>query len=536
MGLSLRRRARQRRAPEEARTSQEVAGEPATPGNGVAVLLRADRETVAFTGRTEELALLRDWYSSDEPRSVRVVVGASGVGKTRLALQVAAQWDAGGALWRPVADGDEAIAVAAARAVSSGRLLLLVDDAETRAGLADLMTGVLSDPGPVRVLLAARSLGEWWDRLAADSAVEARALLGAPPVALDAPLSVGTSDGDVAAAAVPYFARALSAPEPVTIEVERSALRLPVLLLHGASLLAMLGSAADVGRTSRVVIGTGVLRELLGWEARYWRQAAVAAGLPDDEPLIEQAVAAVALTGAGNAAEAQAVLARLPHLSSGAHEDRGRWARWLAGLYPAGPDGRMGTLQPDMLAQTQVAGLLAADSVLARALLRNLPREQAEHALSMLARAGARDRGAREVLDAALHYDLAHLAVPAARVATRGHPDLAEVLCDALCHAPAAPGVLVQIALELPRPSRVLAEADLIATLRAREALPLDAAPEAAAQWDDRAARLLAEPDGIGERPGQDLELWSGATRGANRREQRYRPKLAVSLTRLAVR
>jgi tetratricopeptide (TPR) repeat protein len=537
VGFNLRRRARERRAPEGAKTGPDAADELTTPRTSVADLLRPDREIVPFTGRTEELALLRDWCATGEPRSVRVIVGASGVGKTRLALQVAAEWAAGGALWRPVPDGDEAIAVGAARAVTSSRLLLVVDDAETRAGLADLLTGVQADPGPVRVLLVARSLGEWWDVLASGSGPEPMALLGAPPVTLYAPLSVDGSDSDVAAAAVPSFARALSAAEPVAVEVERSALRLPVLLLHSAALLATVKSAAEPGRLARVVIvDTGVLRRLLGCEARYWRKAAVDAGLPDDEPLLEQAVAAVTLSGPGNAAEAQAVLARLPHLSGGAHEERARWAQWLAGLYPAGPDGRMGLLQPDMLAQTLAVMLLSADPVLARALLRNLPRRQAEHALSMLVRAGARHRAASEVLEAALHYDLGHLAVATASVATRGHPELADVLCDALCNAPAAPEALAQIALDLPHPSRLLAEASLIATLRVREMLPLDTEPEAAAQWDDRAARLLHELDGTADGSGQDLELWTGAVRVATRRQQRFRPELAASLTNLAVR
>jgi hypothetical protein len=534
VGFRLGRRAPARNEPAAERASANAAGEQAVAAIGVAVLLRADRHVVGFSGRGDELADLRAWCAADEPHAVAVIVGTSGVGKTRLALRLAAEWEAGGALWRPVADGGEGSVVAQARAVSSGRLLLVVDEADTRSGLADLLRSVLADPGPVRVVLVARSLGEWWDRLAGEP--EAGSLLTAPPLRLDPPLSVQTADSEVAAAAVPYFARTLSLAEPGAVEVERSAMRLPVLLLHAAALLAVLESAADPGRPSRVVIDGGVLRALLRWEARYWRRAAAAAGLPDDEELIAQVVAAATLTGAGSVAEAQTVLARLPHLSGSAQEERARWAQWLGGLYPSEADGRLGTLRPEMLAETHVADLLAADEVLARGLLRHLPPGQAEHALSMLAWAGTHAPTAAAVLEAALNYDLAHLAVPAARVALRGHRALADLLCDALGNAPAAPEVLAQIALDLPHPSRVLAEASLIATLRARESLPLHTAPEAGAEWDDRAARLLAELDqarGTNAEPGGKRP---GGHRAATARQRRYRPELAASLTNLAVR
>jgi tetratricopeptide (TPR) repeat protein len=513
------------------RADANSAGEQAVAAAGVAILLRADRHTVGFTGRGDELAELREWCAADVPRSAAVIVGASGVGKTRLALRLTAEWEAGGALWRPVADGDEGTVVPAARAVSSGRLLLVVDDADTRSGLAELLRSALADPGPIRVLLVARSLGGWWDRLVGEPGTGS--LLTTAPLPVKTPLSAQTADSEVAAAAVPYFARTLSLDEPATVEVERSALRLPVLLLHAAALLAVLESAADLGRRSRVIIDGGVLRELLRWEARYWRRSAAAAGLPEDEALITQVVAAATLTGAGSVGEVQTVLARLPHLSGSDQEQRARWAQWLGGLYPSEADGRLGLLQPELLAETLVAGLLAGDEVLARALLRNLPPGQAEHALSMLAWAGTRDPAAADVLEAALNYDLAHLAVPAARVALRGHPAVAEVLCDALGNATAAPEVLARIAHELPHPSRVLAEASLIATLRARETLLL---PAAGPQWDEQAARLLAELD---QSTGTHVET-DGARPGehppAMARGRRYRPELAASLTNLAVR
>jgi len=532
--VGLRRLSRGRRQPEAAIPRTEAADGPviAAPTGGLAVLLRPDREVVRFTGRDEELRLLRAWGESPEPRSVQVIVGASGVGKSRLARQLAAEWEAAGALWRPVADGNEARAIAAARAVSPGRLLLVADEAETRSGLASLLIALMADPGPVRVLLVARSLGEWWDRLTGQAAAEARPLLDVPPIRLGTPLSGATPDADVAAAAVPDFARALSVAEPVDLEVERSALRLPVLLLHVAALRAVAGSAARPDRRARVVIGPDAVGGLLEWEARYWRQRGLAAGLADDEVLIKQAVAATTVTGVRNTAEARSVLARLPQLSGAAPQERADWARWLSSLYPSTEDGTMGLLAPGLLAQTFVAGQLADDPVLARSVLRQLPPGPAEHALTMLAEAAAHHDDAREVLASALRYDLPHLAVAAGAVATRGHPEVAGWLCDALGGAPAAPEELAQIALDLPHPSPVLAEANLIATLRARESLPMDPAPQAGAEWDERAALLLAELDASSGRPGSDDDAQPGSA-GVGRR---HRPELAASLTSLAVR
>ena len=65
---------------------------------------------------------------------MRLVTWAGGVGKTRLALNVA-EWQGQGREWLMVATGGGGDAVAAARGVTSGLVLLVVDCAETRAEL-----------------------------------------------------------------------------------------------------------------------------------------------------------------------------------------------------------------------------------------------------------------------------------------------------------------------------------------------------------------------------------------------------------------
>jgi tetratricopeptide (TPR) repeat protein len=521
-----------------ARTWETVA-EPVMNAaqSGPAALLRPDRQVVQFTGREAELAELRGWCGSDHARLVRVIVGAGGVGKTRLALRVAADWEAGGNQWRLVTAEKEALAVAAARGVTSGPVLLVVDYAETRAGLEALLRAVLSDLGPIRVLLLARSLGEWWDRLIETSPpAVGRLLTAAEPVRLAETITTHASDAELVAAAIPYFSRALDVDVPEEAEFELPARRVPVLVLHAAALVAVLRFASNPALPLRVAVAAGVLDELLEHEARYWRRTATAARLTEDGAVLKPVVAAAALLGADNLTEAAELVARVPELADTSQAQRWLWARWLYGIYPAGPDERLGSLQPDLLAETHVVRQLAANARLARACLRNLRERQAEHALTVLARAWAHQDDAQRLIAEALHADLTHLAMPAAQVALQTRSDLGTLLAAALEHAPAPPDVLSKVAKALPYPSVVLAQADLAVTWRVRTSLPPDAEPAEMAEWSHRAGLLLSQ---LG-RAADALEVTERAV--AIRRALaaanpgRYRADLARSLSSLGVK
>ncbi len=425
---------------------------------------------------------------------MRIVCGEAGVGKTRLALQTAAEHRADGGEWRLVQVGEEADAIRAARAATAGPLLLVVDRAETRPGLHELLRALPEDPGPVRVLLIARVLGEWWDRLvSASEPAVSRLLTETEPLQLTIGVSEDASDADLAKAALPHFARALSAAGPRQVTVAPADRRVPLLVVHAATLVALLRFYTYPVATLRVVISDDALDELLEHEARYWLRSASAAGLPAGATLVKQVLAASSLLGAGSVEEAADIVARVPDLGDRPAKERLRWAQWLGELYPAGSDRRLGELQPEMVAETYVVGQLSDDPALARSCLRGLSAERAEHALAVLARAWAHSGGAGPLIAAALRDDLAGLGVPAGRVAQQVRGDLGGLLADALDDTSAPPEVLTDIARNLPYPSTVLARTHHAATARVRESLPADTKPETVAEWDARATRLLSE-------------------------------------------
>jgi hypothetical protein len=514
-----------------------VRGPGAIAESGPAALLRPEHAVVEFTGREAELAELRGWCGSDAARSVRVLQGAGGAGKTRLARQVAAGWGPEDGHLAVLPDSAGAEELRQARAAHEGRLLLIVDHAESRAGLDELLAATAEDPGPLRVLLLTRSIGEWWERLVERSPVEVvRLLTETEPVRLHLPVRPDAPDAALAQAAVPFFARALSVAIPGQVEVERAARRVPVLMLHAAALVAVLRHAEQPRLVLRVVVGDGVLDELLEYETRFWRGAAAAVGLPGDPVVVNQVVAAATVLGAGSVAEAAAVAARVPALAAGPDGRRQDWARWLYALFPAGPAGRLGMPRPEPLAETHLAAQLAGNHTFARSCLRELTPEQADRAMTMLARAARHQDRVRHVIARAVRGDLARLGLPTARAAVQTNSDVGELLARAISDAAAAPEALARVALGLPYPSAVLAPAHLAGALRALESLPPEADPETRAQWDDRAGLLLSQLDRHGDalRPAQEAVTIRRELAAAD--PARYRAGLAMSLANLGAR
>jgi hypothetical protein len=129
-------------------------------------LLDPESGVVEFIGRVAELRILLAWCNEDSAVSLRLITGPGGIGKTRLALQLARHLKKSGWRCELVGDRQEERILADIRAVHSGPVLLVVDYAETRIGLEDLLRAVAAGKGTIRVLLLARSPGQWWEQLA----------------------------------------------------------------------------------------------------------------------------------------------------------------------------------------------------------------------------------------------------------------------------------------------------------------------------------------------------------------------------------
>jgi hypothetical protein len=305
------------------------------PVHSWARLLDPRREVVGFAGRESELATLTAWCRDEAAGRLRLVTGLGGVGKTRLAVELARRMTGSGWRCEAVADGQEGQVIGALRAVTHERALLVVDYAETRVGLRDLLSALADEQGKgLRVLLVARSAGDWWEQLGVgqprvwDLVQEAKSA----ELALSPVVAADLSDAEVIDLAVAAFAQELGLPEK-TVEIGDSANagRRPVLDLHAAALVALLAeeSAASV----RVDLET-VLGDLLRHEMHFWYDSAKASGLTGGPSglsslTLRQLVAAGCLLGAATEGEARQLPARVPGLSASVNV-----ARWLRELYP----------------------------------------------------------------------------------------------------------------------------------------------------------------------------------------------------------
>ena len=440
---------------------------------GPAHLLEPDLGVVPFTGRVAELADLAGWCLDERAGLVRLVTGGGGTGKTRLALELCRRMAGQGWQWVQVDEGTESEVVQRERlaAGQGARLLLVVDYAEARPRLEEMLKAGLRDEGQARVLLLARHAGDWWQRLGAGSGAVRDAVAEADrrlmPLAGD--LEPQLTAQEVVRRAVPFFAARLGVPVPDAVLVTEPAGGEPLVLdLHAAALVAVLESQQTPAGTRRQVDTGTVLETLLGHEAHYWRGRAEAAGLLDGPGALSmaqlsQVAAAGCLLGAGTAEE---LSRRLPQVAV-----TEAVALWLRELYPPDRDGALGGLRPDRLAELLVARELAASPALAEACLTGLTGKQARRALILLARAS----GDHPAAQALLESSVARFSDVAAELA-------------------APRDVLIAVADTIPYPSLALAPAHAALAARIADTYPPGTAGRA--QWLAAQAALLA---GLGQ-------------------------------------
>jgi hypothetical protein len=368
------------------------------------MLLRAEYGVVPFAGRTAELASLLEWLDGDDRIGIRLITAPAGQGKTRLALHLCElarerNWLAG-----VLADG---VPLDVLGRVARLRLpiLLVVDYAEGHtAALLEITAQCLrrpSDGPPIRLLLLARSAGEWQqdihdhqdDQIAALflAAVEKGLPALAPRVA-DRRAEYSRAVTEFAAHVGGEIDAVVTPPDLESARYEHA------LDIHAAALAGLLDAQAEnegsePGSDPRL----DPVARVLHHERRYWRRTTKIYRLKDPSEFRLNAVVALGtLYGPATDSDATELLRALCAFEEEQRHVVRRYIRWSRELYP-GPDALNG-LQPDRLGEDHAAAVLADDPSIALGLLSRVDDVQLRRALTVLGRGAPRHEPIRPVL------------------------------------------------------------------------------------------------------------------------------------------
>jgi hypothetical protein len=323
-------------------------------GREPARLLLPEYGIVPFAGRAGDLDTLQGWCLDGAAPALRLVTGAGGSGKSRLAAEACVRmagqgWQAGFA--DPRAPGGRA------QLAFDRPTLLVVDDADLNAALlADLVSTVSYwPPGtpPLRLLLLARHTAGWWDTLNQRTGQVARELADPALELRDGELT-HASRADHHAGALAAFGAYL--PDPVTpakrVGLADAAFANP-LLVHMHALLTVCGAQVP---TTGEAVRERILDAVLDRERDRWA-GTFPVGVPTGGARTRQQAITVATLFAppteSAAAQAMTVIDEFaPGAAAGACA---AVATWLRGLYPGGDPPWVAPLRPDLLAEQLLA-------------------------------------------------------------------------------------------------------------------------------------------------------------------------------------
>lgn len=421
--------------------------------------LEPRHQVVDFHPRPELEQLQRWCQDAASEQVVRLIMAPGGVGKTRLGLQLCRQmqgkgWIAG--LLRSGASLDVMIGEVLAGAVKAGhRILVVIDYAETfTRDLPQVVASLLRCPASsIRVLLLARNTGRWWESLAADAACGH--LIDTNPLAL-------SNLGDdvlynrqaVLTGAYRVFIRLILANQTKDDgQVPQELLALAdqhstILSLHALALNHVLNCLTPQPSPER-----HALQGIVMHERRYWQQMATRAGIAFDptDRLADQVLLVPTLYSARGFADAEATLARIPHLLDrfpGQIEDL---TMALASVYPNTNPHRYrywDPLQPDRLGEILLTEVLADHPSDERAvsflqtLLANADIGQAMQALTVLVRISGEATSTR----------------PPPNTGTAGAQRAVRAIEALLTHHPPFLSAAVMIAATIRTPARLLSQ------------------------------------------------------------------------------
>lgn len=394
-----------------------------------ASLLRADVEAVRFRGRRSELRRLTQWCDGDGI-AVALLTGPGGQGKTRLARRLAARLREKG--WVSGFAGTELHTEGLAETLARQTVptLVVIDYAETRPSQVRQLVEAAAKHGgrtALRLLLIARSAGDWWEELALQPSHLVRTILRAARVEPLLPLEDEPEGrADAFAEAVEDLSARISRLRPGRA-VARPEIWPPGYLTqerYGSPLTLQMEALASLLEPDRSAGGRNAADVILDHEEPYWTQAAISRGL--ELPLLtrRRVVAAASLCGAETQDQAVDLLGRVTGIGHKDLDTKLRAALWVRDLYP--PDSQdtttdsayWGSLQPDSLAEYLISVMFHKEPDSLQRWLSDAAPTQTRQALSVLARAALYD----EVLPrriTALLVALPKLAVPAIRTAPR---------------------------------------------------------------------------------------------------------------------
>jgi tetratricopeptide (TPR) repeat protein len=482
-------------------------------------LLRPEHGLVPFLGRQVLLNQIADWCQCPSEKPLLLVTGDGGSGKTRLGREMCVQmllsdWDAG------LADDQRRDGAATTRLQRP--TLLVVDDADLRTSLVAAVVDYLrsDDTGPpVRLLLLARAVGTWWDRLVRQQELADACTvldLDCHPV----PPADRAEHFRRASAAFAAYRSSEAQPAAPPTRLDDPAYREP-LLIHIAALLRTVDTSATppsamaedrvlaeavTGGQPGLPVRQALLRALCERERTRWYLLGEESRLffNPDLPLVDQVIALATLTAVQDQPCATSLLAALPNQAEVTRIGAEALVVWAHRLY-SGP-GYWNPLRPDLVAEQHLADT-AQLALLATAATRLAAGQRWEaglftQMLAELTRGAASQPALWAVLDELLASALPRIVDLAV---TAGHAGLADLASLALQLAP-QPHLAAPLADQMPEHSVQLA--GLAATLSSQKVTQfradmIEGQPDAASRRD--LAMSLA-----------NLSVWLG---GLGRRE-----------------
>jgi tetratricopeptide (TPR) repeat protein len=426
--LLQRRATRDRQWRAWTRLADAGPGHPAQEDpRGVLDWLDPEVEAVRFNlSRSREMRQLIRGVPAGETAeaTVWVVEGDAGVGKTRLLIETCAQleqqgWQCG---WIRPGRGAE---LGDLDVPGGGRALLVLDDAETRTDLPEVLTALASrDDTAIRLVLVARQFGGWWAGVTARLESHVLRTLGRPGRLV---LHPGGADPhgrqQLFGQAVKAFAAAWDVPAP-DLKLGSSPRRLSLLDVHAVAAIAVHAGLADPVDVEQA------LRLLFEAEEQRWVADAADHGIGflgiDD---LRGAIVLSVLVGAGDRNEAVTLLSAIPGLAGVRHADLlMQLASWLRSAFLQTGGEWLRPRLPAELVEHYVADQLATSPALAAAAGRAATGDRAYAALAFLAAASVHAPNARVAACRVIATEPDRLLPMAVSVALRGFGPLDDVL------------------------------------------------------------------------------------------------------------